>query len=224
MNDQSCFMCWETCSMLYMDYQVWGMMCKIPELCYEGCQVSCRFHEEHVFETQHLPTSDVNKLAVQMEDSDTELLLRWEPEGVPIDRSVVYQLTWRENEHSDWMGIVQTREIEHRLQKINFPEKFQLQIMAVDSKGILSVTGSQYPADEQVLLLDISVAVATRDARLDATVTWKHKTDTTATGDIGYSIAWKRTSCNKDSAYPVCVAEEHQPKFLIVPSEKDVSA
>ncbi|XP_014667491.1 PREDICTED: uncharacterized protein LOC106809061 [Priapulus caudatus] len=43
MNDQSCFMCWETCSMLYMDYQVWGMMCKVPELCYEGCQVSCRF-------------------------------------------------------------------------------------------------------------------------------------------------------------------------------------
>lgn len=60
-----------------------------------------------MFESLQPTTSDINKVSMVIEESDTEILLQWESKGVPVDRSVVYQMAWREDEHSDWMIVKQ---------------------------------------------------------------------------------------------------------------------
>ncbi|XP_076360516.1 uncharacterized protein LOC143252386 isoform X2 [Tachypleus tridentatus] len=39
-----CNMCWETCELLHKNFDVWGPMCNVSDICFPGCKTSCFFY------------------------------------------------------------------------------------------------------------------------------------------------------------------------------------
>ncbi|XP_015925864.1 uncharacterized protein [Parasteatoda tepidariorum] len=101
-----CLMCWETCEMLNQNFELWGPMCSVPDICFPGCQKACQSlsNENNLNETR------VSNLAVKsVYDLSTDrVLLEWMPKEQADMSGIVLYSVLLKDKNQEWEQIAQT--------------------------------------------------------------------------------------------------------------------
>ncbi|XP_076318286.1 uncharacterized protein LOC143229606 isoform X2 [Tachypleus tridentatus] len=140
-----CKMCWETCELLHRNFDVWGSMCGVSDICFLGCQKACEFHLEgsnHNFVSPSAQRwSFPHTVRVKMEPKTDYINFTW---SAPVSLKpynpghIIYVMMMRENLRKSWEVVHQTVKTTTQIKTGWFSQVSEVKIIAITSNGVLS--------------------------------------------------------------------------------------
>ncbi|XP_022708365.1 uncharacterized protein LOC111271684 [Varroa jacobsoni] len=112
-DDGECWMCWDSCSLVYKRYKAWAPLCNNKHLCFPGCQEACNFRRLHSNYTETTKNMDVHPmppLKYSYRKADDAIHFDWSVSETKQIRGkpLVYVLLILDQLTSNWQQLTQT--------------------------------------------------------------------------------------------------------------------
>ncbi|KAK3585208.1 hypothetical protein CHS0354_027499 [Potamilus streckersoni] len=149
-ENKNCQTCWETCGLLYENYNVWDEMC--IKKCRQGCKVACSFIQTPTLSTI-IPGNDswefAEKPVVMTKEDLQQALMIWSRPQPRVkltsesNQFVVYVLMSRDilhrnNTTSNWMETLQTASTYALMELNKLPYAPEFWLLAVNQTGTIA--------------------------------------------------------------------------------------
>ncbi|KAG8179518.1 hypothetical protein JTE90_005263 [Oedothorax gibbosus] len=195
-KNPSCLMCWETCQMLHEHFEIWGIMCSVPDVCFPGCKTACQSLSYRSFlnETEFTPIT-INSV---YDLSTSRVMLKW----LPLDNegTVLYTVMFQDSTQ-EWHQVAQTtlnvihvkanlvgRETTIRVIAANATNQLSYSETTFVSSLVLGTKHAAFIKDNNWSPQLVSLERDETSTGILATITWPELPD--EMGPLEYEVSW----------------------------------
>lgn len=147
-----CNMCWQVCDLFYKDFDLWGPMCGVDNICFPGCKVACSFHKTGSDGGTVNVAASLQPPRLQHDPVEDVVRVTWSPprdsKGRPLVGALVYVVLLRGVLYQDrWQEIAQTSYLNASVSRSQLKQSSQLKLLAMGPEGPAAQTLSPVDLD-----------------------------------------------------------------------------
>ncbi|CAN7983664.1 unnamed protein product [Ixodes hexagonus] len=106
--------CWQVCDLLYKNFDIWGHMCGVDNICFPGCKVACSFHDTGSDGDTTEEAASLQPPRLEHDPVEDVVRVTWSPprdlKGRPLAGALVYVVLLRGLLYQDrWQEVAQVR-------------------------------------------------------------------------------------------------------------------